>query len=238
MSTIKLLSFDLDDTLWLSAPTIHKAEQAFYQHLQQHAPALVAKFSPEALREHRLKYLRAQPNLRHHISQWRTDSLRQALIESGYGKQSSEMASAAFAVFIAARQQVLLLEHCTTVLQELSKNYVLISLTNGNADLSNLAISNHFSASYRAEELGAAKPAAPLFLEALKHAGCRPEEGIHIGDNINDDIFGAKEVGMHAIQARFAVDAPPPHPLADQHFNDWRELPALIRQLEAKLKTS
>jgi len=235
MSKIKLLSFDLDDTLWLSAPTIHKAEQAFYQHLQQSAPALVAKFSPEALREHRLRYLSAQPNLRHHVSQWRIDSLRQALIESGYGEQSAAMATAAFEVFITARQQVLLLEHCAAVLEELSKNYVLISLTNGNADLNRLAISSHFSASYRAEELGAAKPAAPLFLQALKHAGCSPNEGIHIGDNITDDICGAKDVGMHAIQARFTADAPPPHPLADQHFNDWRELPTLIRQLQAKL---
>ena len=233
MSKIKLLSFDLDDTLWQSAPTIAKAEQAFYQHLQTTAPALVAKFSPKALREHRLQYLHANPGLEHHISQWRVDSLNLALIESGYHEQSQALATAAFDVFYQARQQVQLFEHCAQVLAELSNRYLLISLTNGNADLNRLPISQYFHGSYRAEQVGAAKPAPPLFLEALKQAKCLPQESIHIGDNINDDITGAKALGMHAIQARLTEDAPDPHPLADRHFDDWRDLPRLVQQLDA-----
>ncbi|WP_373084383.1 HAD family hydrolase [Zhongshania sp.] len=233
MSKIKLLSFDLDDTLWETAPTIARAEQAFYQHLGTAAPALVAKFSPEALRAHRLQYLRANPNLQHHISQWRIDSLNQALIESGYQEQSRALATAAFDVFYQARQQVELFEHCAKILAELSKDFLLISLTNGNADLTRLPISQHFHASFRAEQVGAAKPAPALFLAALTQANCRPEECIHIGDNTNDDISGAKAVGMYAIQARLTASAPEPHPLADQHFDDWRELPRLIQQIHA-----
>jgi len=233
MSKIKLLSFDLDDTLWHTAPTIARAEQAFYLHLQAAAPALTAKFSPKALREHRLQYLSANPDLEHHISQWRVDSLNQALIESGYDGQSRELAAAAFDVFYQARQNVQLFEHCAKVLAELSQDFLLISLTNGNADLSRLPISRHFHSHFRAEQVGAAKPAAPLFLEALRQAECLPHESIHIGDNTNDDIAGAKAVGMHAIQARLIEHAPEPHPLADLHFDDWRDLPRLIKQLNA-----
>lgn len=233
MNKIKLLSFDLDDTLWPSAPTIAKAEQAFYQHLQKAAPALTAKFSVAALREQRWQYLRANPGLEHHISQWRIDSLNQALIESGYLEQSRSLATAAFDVFYTARQQVQLFDYCESVIANLSKDYLLISLTNGNADLDRLPISRYFHASYRAEQVGAAKPAPALFFEALKQAKCHAQECIHIGDNINDDISGAKALGMHAIQARLTTSAPEPHPLADQHFSDWRELPSLIQQLNA-----
>jgi hypothetical protein len=38
---------------------------------------------------------------------------------------------------------------------------------------------------------------------------------------------------MHAIQARLIEHAPEPHPLADLHFDDWRDLPRLIKQLNA-----
>ncbi|AMO66956.1 HAD family hydrolase [gamma proteobacterium BDW918] len=236
MSRIKLLSFDLDDTLWHTAPTIAKAEQAFYLHLQTAAPALTAMFSAKALREHRLQYLSANPGLEHHISQWRLDSLNQALIESGYGEQSQELAAAAFDVFYQARQNVQLFEHCAKILAELSQEFLLISLTNGNADLSRLPISQYFHSHYRAEQVGAAKPAAPLFLEALRQADCLPHESIHIGDNINDDIAGAKAVGMHAIQARLIERAPEPHPLADLHFDDWRDLPHLIQKLNSSTR--
>ncbi len=233
MNKIKLLSFDLDDTLWHTAPTIANAERAFYEHLQSNAPALVAKFDPDALREHRWQYLRANPGLEHYVSKWRIDSLNQALIESGYGEQSGQLAAAAYDAFYQARQQVYFFEHCADILKELSKDYILISLTNGNADITRLPISKYFHSCYRAEELGAAKPAAPLFLKALTQANCHAHESIHIGDNTHDDVAGAKAVGMHAIQARLAENAPEPHPLADQHFDDWRELPKLIQLFNA-----
>jgi putative hydrolase of the HAD superfamily len=46
---------------------------------------------------------------------------------------------------------------------------------------------------------GASKPSPKIFEEALRHAGAGPHEAIHIGDSLEDDIHGAKRVGIDAI---------------------------------------
>jgi putative hydrolase of the HAD superfamily len=230
MPRIKLLCFDLDDTLWPSTPTLLRAESIFYKHLSQTAPQLCAEFSPEALRDQRRLFLKRHPELRDNISQWRLQSLEAALRHTGYGELSQTLALDAFSVFMRARQDVSLFDHCEATIAALSQNYTLISLTNGNADLNQIPIGRYFHRCYRAEDLGAAKPAPALFLRALQDVGCQANESIHIGDHIDDDISGAKAVGMFAIQARLTASSPPPHPSADRHFDDWRQLPALLQQ--------
>ena len=234
MKKIKLLSFDLDDTLWLSKPVIQHAEQVFYAHLTDVAPALVNRFNPESLRAHRLDFLSRYPALKHQISQWRIKSLTEALELSGYKEQSAVIALDAFEVFLKARQQITLLPHCKEVIAQLSEHYILISLTNGNADLGQHSISQYFTASYQAEQVNAAKPSPALFLKALAIVGCKPDEAIHIGDHIVDDISGAKALGLFAIQACLKPDSPAPHALADEHFYDWRDLPSKIQQLSLR----
>jgi FMN hydrolase / 5-amino-6-(5-phospho-D-ribitylamino)uracil phosphatase len=234
MKRIKLLCFDLDDTLWLSKPVILRAEEIFYTYLADNAPALTEQFSPESLRAHRLAFLARYPHFKHQISQWRIHSLTEALELSGYQDQSANIAKRAFDVFLAARQQISLFPYTEDVISTLSENYTLISLTNGNADLQQHSIGRYFSASYQAEDVNAAKPDAALFLKALEHSGCKPEEAIHIGDHAIDDISGAKALGFLAIQACLTPYSPEPATLADDHFRDWRELPDKIRQLSSR----
>jgi putative hydrolase of the HAD superfamily len=46
------------------------------------------------------------------------------------------------------------------------------------------------------KEVGAEKPASPIFLEALERAGVDPVEALHVGDQYLSDIEGAKAVGI------------------------------------------
>lgn len=48
-------------------------------------------------------------------------------------------------------------------------------------------------------ELNAYKPDPAPFLKALEMAGTSPEESVYIGDNVENDIMGAKGVGMRTI---------------------------------------
>ncbi len=67
---------------------------------------------------------------------------------------------------------------------------------------------------------GVEKPDAEIFHHALSAAGVAPEEAIHVGDNIRDDVEGAEAVGIRGIlidrtgarAAYFgpAPDRPPP----------------------------
>ncbi len=47
--------------------------------------------------------------------------------------------------------------------------------------------------------VGAAKPNSKIFLEALRRAQVLPEEAVHVGDSLIDDIWGAEQVGIRGI---------------------------------------
>ncbi len=223
---IRLLTFDLDDTLWPSAPVLAGAEAAIYRFLEAQAPALCSAYSLEDMREHRLALLQRQPELRHEISRWRITSLIELLREAGYSvSEAEQVARRAFAVFIQARHQVEYFREVEAVLAQLASRYTLAALTNGNADVYRLSVGQHFAFALRAEELKSSKPDPAMFLAALQRARCRPDQAIHIGDHPDYDIAGARAAGMHALQARLLPDN---HPAMAPAFSHWRELPALV----------
>lgn len=47
--------------------------------------------------------------------------------------------------------------------------------------------------------VGAAKPNSKIFLAALRRAQVLPEEAVHVGDSLIDDIWGAERVGIRGI---------------------------------------
>ena len=60
-------------------------------------------------------------------------------------------------------------------------------------------ISRYFDVIAASAELGVAKPDPAIFTEALKMAGCRPEESAMVGDRMDNDIVPAKAVGMTTV---------------------------------------
>ncbi|GAB3369072.1 HAD-IA family hydrolase [Spongiibacter taiwanensis] len=234
MTDIKLICFDLDDTVWPVTPTLIKAELTFYQALQDLAPALCERYTPDMLRRQRQDFLKARPELRHNVSRWRLESLQSLLEETGHAQQSEDIARQAFAIFLQARQRVHPFANSEQTLAELAQSYHLIALTNGNADVTRMPIGQYFRGAYRAEEIGLSKPHPALFEKALADAGCAPGQAVHVGDNLEDDIAGAKRVGLLAVQARLTETAWPPSPEADDHFDDWRQLPGIIAALSRR----
>jgi putative hydrolase of the HAD superfamily len=231
-ASIKVITFDLDDTLWNVAPVLVAAEDAVYDWLSRHTPEVTARYSPDALRKERWQFWKSQPELAHQISQLRIESLRQVLRQVGYDDASaSTFARQAFDVFIHHRHQVSLFDDVESTLQALHKDYSLGVLTNGNADIKRLAIGKYFDFSFAAEQLNASKPAPEHFHAAMQASGATARQIVHIGDHHEHDIEAALAAGCHAIW--FNPDAKPwpensPAPLSIQALN---EAPALIRQL-------
>ncbi len=56
-----------------------------------------------------------------------------------------------------------------------------------------------FSVSLFSDEVGYYKPHPEIFRRALRDLGVRPQEAVHLGDNPETDVKGAKGVGMRAI---------------------------------------
>ena len=197
--SIRLITFDLDDTLWDVRPVLHSAELTLREWLARHTPDL-NDFSVEALGAIRRTLLEAQPELRHRISELRRRILCHALEEAGYPRdEACELAEQAFQVFLEARHAVQLFPEVHPTLELLANHYSLGVLTNGNADVRRLGLADYFDFTLCAEELGVGKPDPRPFCEALKRAGVAAEHAVHIGDHPSDDIGGAQRAGIRAI---------------------------------------
>ncbi len=197
--TLELITFDLDDTLWDTAPTIIKAEATLRDWLALHAPAL-GEFPREASLAIRTRLVAAEPGLQHRISALRRLVLLHALREAGYGDPEAErLADESFEVFLHARHQVELFADVRPMLDLLSTDYTLGVVTNGNADVRRLGMMNYFKFALCAEDLGIGKPDAAPFLEALRLGGAAAQRAVHVGDHPVDDIAGAQRAGLRAI---------------------------------------
>jgi putative hydrolase of the HAD superfamily len=74
---------------------------------------------------------------------------------------------------------------------------------------------------------GAAKPDARLFEAALDLAGVAAHEALHVGDRLENDIDGARALGMHA--ALIARDGDPPQvPEGVPVITTLAQLPPLV----------
>jgi len=195
-SAIKLITFDLDDTLWPCMPVIQHAENTLHDWLYEHAPELAKQHSVESLREHRRSLARQHPDIAYNLTLTRKMSLQMLLIQFGYDK---ELAQPAIDIFRNARNQVEPFEDVIPALEELGKRYYLIAVTNGNVELSKTPVSDHFRHALTAESVGAAKPDPAIFTEAMKLAHTTPEETLHIGDDPETDIEAARQIGLHSI---------------------------------------
>lgn len=75
------------------------------------------------------------------------------------------------------------------------------------------------------QAVGVAKPDPRIFREALRHAGRRPEEALHVGDSYESDCLGAMKAGLRGVWLNRS-GAPAPGPCEEVH--DLRGLLSLI----------
>ena len=197
---IKVITFDLDNTLWDVERVMIKAEEHLRAWLKAEVPEVVENFSGEALRDLRTTVLEENPNLVHDLSKLRREVLYSAISRSGYKPlEAATHADAAFAEFYEARHRVVYFEGALETLATLAENYPLVALTNGNADFRKLRLDRFFSFGISAADVGVGKPAPDMFLDALGRAKALPVEAIHVGDHLIDDIQGSADVGMYTI---------------------------------------
>ncbi len=202
--SIRALTLDLDDTLWPVVPTIVAAEASLRDWLVLHAPLTAAAFDAAAMRELRAAVEREHPGLAHDLSLLRLKTLQRAVAMAG---EAAHLADAAFEVFFEARQRVEFYPDVRAALQRLAARYPLYSLSNGNADLARVGLSELFQGSFSAREIGCAKPDPRIFAAACRRLNLEPAQVLHIGDDLELDIRGARAAGMATAWVRRAGSA-------------------------------
>lgn len=226
---IKVLSFDLDDTLWPCSPTIHRAEKLLYQWLSEHVPEITQRYDINELREKRRTLLNNHAELAHDLTQLRIKSFEQLAQEF---ELSPGWIGPAFETFYEARQQITLYDDVKPVLDELNRLFQLVSLTNGNADTVKTGIDHWFDFSLSSAVVGKLKSEPDIYRQVQKQANIEPRQMVHIGDHPLQDIAGAKSAGAYAIWLnRQQIQWPLEDCQPDAVISSLHELPPLLRVL-------
>lgn len=204
MLAFKLITFDLDHTLWNPDAALQRGEAASYDWLAMQHPAFGEQFPVHVFADLRMQLREQTPALKHRVSEIRRIAARQALQKTGMAADAAHhLSEQAFNIFWRIRQQVAIFDESRALLEQLSQHYSLGAISNGNACLATIGLANYFQFHFSAEDFPAGKPAPDMFLAALACAGVAPHEALHIGDHPVDDMQGAQAVGMKTLWVNF-----------------------------------
>ena len=219
---VRAVAFDLDNTLWDVGPVLERAESRLHAWLSEHCPRIPERVSREQMRAARESLARDEPHNAHDFTYLRVAALARHARECGYDE---EVALRAFEVFFAARNDVDLFPDVRPALERLRSRYPLATLSNGNADLARIGLTEFFVLSLNARQIGVGKP-HPRCFERLAHdLRLAPHDILYVGDDPILDIEAARAAGLKTAWVnRFAQQWPPAITPADIAITDCTQL--------------
>jgi HAD superfamily hydrolase (TIGR01509 family) len=198
----RVISLDLDDTLWPVGPVIAAAEAELLSWLRARHPRVLDGHDIDSMRALRAAVGVRFPDQSHDMTFLRRRALIEQFASAGY-LQDAERAPAgvdeAMEIFMTGRNRVELYEDVRPALSRLKARYRLFAISNGNADLKRCGIDDLFDGHITAAGAGAAKPDARIFAQLLREAGAEPMQVLHIGDDPLADVVGATQAGIPAV---------------------------------------
>ena len=190
---MRAIAFDLDNTLWDVEPVLARAEARLHGWLHENCPRIAQRLSTEDMRRAREELARREPHHAHDLSYLRITALAAHAREHGYHER---IASDAFEVFLAARNQLQPFADVAPALARLRQRYRLATLSNGNADLARIGLDEAFTVSLNARQIGAAKPHRSCFERLARELGLAPPAILHVGDDPRLDVEAARAAGF------------------------------------------
>ncbi len=225
---IRVITFDLDDTLWDNVPTITKAEIETRKWIENK----VGKIDWGDLNDFlnlREELIKEDESIKWDISKLRKEIFRRKLAHITPEKYRNKLVEGAFAVFISKRHEVKLFDGVEIALKQLSKNFLLGVLTNGNADIFRFNIGKYFSFSVSSLEAKNSKPNRAHFDKAIEiMENIKFDEILHIGDHQVNDILAAYNLGIESLwfnnnESTWDQNFPKP-----DEFSSWEHLPEIV----------
>jgi len=93
-----------------------------------------------------------------------------------------------------------------------------------------LGVGKHLEVRVFSDEVRARKPRKEIFEEALERMGVAPERAVHIGDDVDADVAGAKAMGMRAIWFNTGLWPNARTDLADDELHDHASLFGILER--------
>ncbi len=225
MKEIRAITIDLDDTLWDTPPVLRRAEIRLRDWMKDHYPRIPEMFPREKLGELRSEVIAEYRHMMHDLTFLRRKVFSRMSAAAGYDEN---FVDAAFDVFDDARNDIELFPEVRPALEALRERFVLIAVTNGNANLAKIGADDLFEDVIYAGKVGAAKPAPRIFQAAVAAGGAAVHETLHAGDHPEYDVHGARQIGMRVVwvnrMAREWPDALPPPEYTIEHIGQLQAL--------------
>jgi FMN hydrolase / 5-amino-6-(5-phospho-D-ribitylamino)uracil phosphatase len=227
---ILALTLDLDDTLWPVLPALERADHAVDSWLRQHHPEVARAWPIAAIPELRAQVAAERIDLAHDFTTQRQLTMQQAFAACGIAAAPIDDL---WEIYFAARNSVELYPDSLPALERITARWPLASLTNGNADLQRIGIHTHFAHHICSRDTGTAKPDPRIFLAAAERLGVSPAEILHVGDDPEMDMVGARDAGLRTAWINRSGQ-PWPAALGPPPELDLRDMTALADWLEAQ----
>ncbi|GLQ88150.1 HAD family hydrolase [Dyella flagellata] len=227
---ILAITIDLDDTLWPVLPALERADRDINDYLRRHYPQVANTWPIPALRELRARVAAERIDLAHDFTAQRYITMQRAFEACGISEAPLDTM---WEIFAAARNAVELYPDALPALERLRTAWPVASLTNGNADLERIGLHLHFAHRICARDVGVAKPDVRIFLAAAQKLGVAPEHILHVGDDPELDVVGAREAGMRTAWINRARH-PWPGTLGVAPDLDLSDLAGLVAWLESR----
>ena len=195
LSRVKTISFDGDDTLWDFRSAMENALALTLRQLR----TVVANDATHRLTVQKMIEIRncVANELGDTVN---LDEIRyKAFIRTVdyVGAPSKEIARELFQFYVDTRLAgTKPYTDVPEALKHLRDHYRIGLISNGNSKpvLSRLPVTFDFTVF--AQDCGIAKPDSRIFRLALAACRCEPEEFLHVGDSLSDDVFGANNSGL------------------------------------------
>lgn len=227
LKQVTVIAFDLDDTLWPCMPTIHRAEETLYRWLERHYPRITNGFSPAQLVELRREFSARDERYRIDMTALRREFLH--YLGESHDYEGEHLAQQGFDIFFAARQQVEFYDDVLPCLERLQRRYRLGAISNGNASIEHVGLSDLIEHAVSPSEVQVAKPDPQIYHHLAQRFGAPPEQIVYVGDHPEYDVVGAIDAGFHAVWInREQVDWPEDLPRPEHEVNNLHELEALL----------
>ena len=196
-STIKVIAFDADDTLWVNEPYFRTAEKAFCELLKEYVPEeecneLLYKFEMQNL-----------PLYGYGIKPF-VLSLIEAAITISKKQIPLEIVSEIIAIGKKMLQMpVELIDGIETTLAHLSKKYLLVMATKGDLlDQERKLIKSGLEKYFHHIEVMSDKQ-PNNYQKLITHLDITPSQFLMIGNSLKSDVLPVLEIGSYAIHIPF-----------------------------------
>ncbi len=220
-SALKIVFFDLDDTLCNTTGSNARRVRLAYEALAAHHPDL-------SWRGFRASVTRINPA----TGFWR--GIPPAMRDLGLATSPAAAAAMGLWFFEGCPELLRTFRGARGVLRRLAANHRLGVITNGpgavqRRKFQGLRLGVAFDVFVASEDIGYHKPDPEIFRWALRRAGVAAGEAVYVGDRADIDVLGARRAGLRSVWFNPRRLAPLPlDPAPDATIAAFRELAPLL----------